>query len=156
MYSNLHKDSGFKNKLFNKKQDMYSLLQANHTQFLDRLIFKSDKFNKKSILNFSVPIPWHTYKEYELQGNGSCFSIFLMGCIGAKLFVEVVKDNQIIKQTYIILTHDGKYDINVGNFNGKIYVRFKITNNRDIIRILEIVNPKIKFLKKNCMASVIE
>lgn len=156
IYNSLYKESGFKNKLFNKKQDMYSLLQENHTQFLDQLIFKADKFSKKSILNFSAPIPWHTYREYELQGTGNCFSILLTGCIGTKLFVEIVKDNQIIKQMYITLTHDGQYDINVEDINGKIYVRLKTTNNRDIIRILEINNPKMHFIKEKYLASFVK
>lgn len=156
IYNSLCKESAFKNKLFNKKQDMYGLLQENYTQFLDQLIFKSDKFNKKSILNFSAAIPWHAYKEYEIQGKGNYFSIFLTGCVGAKLFVEIVKDNHIIKQTYITLTHDGQYDINVGDFDGKIYVRFKITNNRDIIRILEIVNPKVYVIKAKYLASFVK
>lgn len=155
IYNSLYKESGFKNRLFNKKQDMYALLQENHTQFLDQLIFKSDKFNKKSILNFSAPIPWHTYREYELQGTGNCFSILLTGCIGAKLFVEIVKDNQIIKQMYITLTHDGQYDINVGDFDGKIYVRLKITNNRDIIRVLEINVQKWILFNKKYLASYV-
>ena len=156
LYNSIYKEKSFRNKLFNKKEDMYELLRNNHTQFLDELIFNSEQLRKNSILSFSSPIPWHTYREYMIQGQGKRISLFLIGSKESQVFVEVVINDQIIRQEYITISYDGVYNLDVGSFSGEIYIRFRITNNRDIIRILEINNRKNYFLKRKYLAVVLE
>lgn len=155
IYNSIYKEKSFRNKLFNRKEDMYELLRETHTQFLDELIFNSNQFNKKSVLNFSPPIPWHTYREYMVQGAGERIGFFLIGSRGAQVLVEAVINNQIVKQEYITISHDGVYNFDIGSFSGAVYIRFRITNNRDIIRVLEINNRKVHFLKTKCLAAVL-
>ena len=155
VYNSIYKEKSFRNKLFNKKEDMYELLRENHTHFLDELIFNSEELNKKSILSFSPPIPWHTYREYIVQGEGKRISFFLIGSRGTQVLVEAVINNRIVRQEYITISHDGVYDFDIGSFSGAIYIRFRISNNRDIIRILEINNRKVYFLKTKYLATVL-
>lgn len=126
-----------KNKLANKNRN-----------YLDSLIMNSNKLRKKSQLYLSDILSVDGYVEYLVDGYGDKIKFFVLGLAGSRLFVELVKDDVIIKQEVVEVKEIGEYYISYPNMKGIYYIRFKVLREEDVVRILEVKN-RYRILKKD-------
>lgn len=130
-------------KKFNRAVDISQTLRITNTNFFDTLALKNKMLSKKSILTLSKSIPFSGYNEYLISGIESKLNILMIGQVHSKVLTEIVKDNTIIEQCILTITHDGHYTIDVSCCKEEsYYIRFKALDNASLVRILEINNPK--------------
>ncbi|MCX7884028.1 MAG: methyltransferase domain-containing protein [Caloramator sp.] len=119
-------------------------------EFIEKMIL-FDYFNKKGYrLKFTDYIPYNTYLEYKilLKSNYNKMCIYLISNIESNIFVEFVKENTIIYQNIVKIKEDGKIEIDIPSIEGECFVRFKVMNSFELIRILEWYKLCYKFKTK--------
>lgn len=142
--------------LFRKNHDLFGAI-SNYTYFTDGLILRNNFFAKGSIVSLSDIIPFESYFEYRLIGQGTKVNFFLFSNIGAKIFLEVVLYGKIVKQESFIVNYEGMYTfILPESILGEGYIRFRTLDNMSICRVLEIVNRKKFIIQSRSLAYFIE
>lgn len=142
--------------VFKKKHDMYYYI-CNHRNYTDGLILFNNNLTIRSILILSKIIPYNSYFEYRVFGYGKRINCFIISNIGAKLFIELVKDGEIVKQECITVMEEGPLNIILEqDIKGEIYIRFKTLDNYSIVRVLEISNRKFMFFSKKSLATYVD
>lgn len=149
-------ESKIKGKLFNRKNDLFSQLRANWSNFCDLLIVNQENFKNESILGFSQIIPFDSYFEYKFSGEGELFNYFISAMIGSTFVFEIVENNKIIHNQYIYIEKEGHQSLKIPKISGEIYIRFRALNNYSIGRLLEIKNRRKLFFIKNDIAAYFE
>lgn len=149
-------ESKIKGKLFNRKNDLFSQLRVNWSNFCDLLIFNQENFKNESILGFSQIIPFDSYFEYKFSGEGELFNYFISAMRGSTFLFEIVENNKIIHNQYIYIEKEGHQSLKIPKISGEIYIRFRALNNYSIGRLLEIKNRRKLFFIKNDIAAYFE
>lgn len=141
---------------FRKENDLFSSIQVNHKAYTDSLILKCSRFHKNSTIVLSNTLPYNGYFEYQVVGYGDKINFFLISCIGAKVFVEVVVNREIVKQKKFTVEYEGKHDIFVGDIRGEAAIRFKILDNKSIVRLLQVANRRFGLFSYKSLAAYID
>ena len=143
--------------LFRKGQDLFSSLQCPaNRRFMDGVILGCSDFHKDSLLTISNIIPFHTYFEYPIIGFGKSLHCFLFANPGAKLFVELVQDDQILYQRVLELSKEGDIEIPLCKIGGRMGVRFRARDNSSLIRVLEVTNRRLFIAAQRSLAYYFE
>ena len=154
----IHDNKNLQKKLYiyNKKINMFNLIQNIHTNFMEKLVLINNDFSKNSLITVSNLVPYDSYFEYKISGVGDNIHMFFFANYGSSLIIELVKNGTIIFQQHLIIQVEGEQIINHSNLEGDVYIRFRTLDNRSIVRILEITNRRKLFFTNKTIAGYIE
>lgn len=130
-----------------RKADLTDSLQLTQPNFLKQLQQKNRKFTPSRCLVLSSPAPFHTYMEYSVEspkltaGQGNALHFFVFASPQSSVFLEAVKDSQIVKQEALTLSGDGEIRWPLEVSGGTLLLRIKTLDNFSIVRVLEMARP---------------
>jgi len=142
-------------KLYRKDHNLLPSLKNKYYHFFDGLALKCKCFSAKKILTLSDAIPFDHYVEYIVSGYGNSINIFLIANLNAKLDVEIEINDQVVRQETLVLDRDGNITISTDDIKGYARLRFRIPDNRSIVRLLQITSRKALFFSSSELAAFI-
>lgn len=148
---NESKGSGRYN-LFRKQSNLFSDISTLYPQFVQNMTKHCTFHSAKSALVLSSVVSFAQCTSYQVKMEGDTIHYFLIACTGAKLLVEVVQNNTILKQEVVSITQEGEHTLRVTGGSGRVYLRFRTMDSFSIVRILEVQNRKNLFFTKTSLA----
>lgn len=104
-------------------------------------------FNKKKIVLSDI-VPYQTYCEYQIEGNGNNINFILAGDSNAFCIIEIVEKGTIVFNGLVSVNSWMVNTISLGNIRGKLYMRFQSQGPDNIFRVIEIIERKALFFGK--------
>lgn len=140
---------------YNANRNIESTIFSNYTIFSDTLLRKSPDYESNSILSLSAPLYLTEYSEYKIKGEGAHLTFFVTAGYGAHLLIEFVAEEKIIGQQHVTLKTEGVVSV-PAPCKQEMYVRFRVTNNSSIVRLLEIENRRFCLFSKYSLAGYLD